>query len=50
MRLLRGSTSPKTSSTDAPLLRVVTCGGDYLRDEGGYQDNIVVTAVPRGPA
>jgi hypothetical protein len=34
----------------SPLLRVVTCGGDYLRDEGGYQDNIVVTAVPRGPA
>ena len=28
------------------LLRVVTCGGAYDRDRGGYQDNVVVTAVP----
>jgi hypothetical protein len=34
----------------APLLRVVTCGGKYLRDRGGYQDNVVVTAVPAGTA
>lgn len=30
------------------LLRVVTCGGAYDRDRGGYQDNVVVTAVPIG--
>lgn len=27
-------------------LRIVTCGGDYDRRDGGYQDNVVVTAVP----
>jgi Sortase domain len=27
-------------------LRVVTCGGEYDRDRGGYQENVVVTAVP----
>jgi hypothetical protein len=27
-------------------LRIITCGGDYLPDEGGYQQNLVVTAVP----
>jgi sortase family protein len=27
-------------------LRVVTCGGEYDRDRGGYQDNVVVTAEP----
>ncbi len=25
-------------------LQLVTCGGDYLPDRGGYQDNVVVTA------
>jgi LPXTG-site transpeptidase (sortase) family protein len=25
-------------------LHLVTCGGDYLADRGGYQDNLVVTA------
>jgi hypothetical protein len=29
-----------------PMLRVVTCGGDYDRDRGGYQDNLVVSAEP----
>ena len=29
-----------------PLLRILTCGGAYLPDRGGYQDNVVVTAVP----
>jgi hypothetical protein len=24
----------------------VTCGGEYDRRYGGYQDNVVVTAVP----
>ncbi len=27
-------------------LTVITCGGPYLADQGGYQDNVVVTAVP----
>ena len=29
-------------------LQIVTCGGEYLPDRGGYQDNLVVTAVPAG--
>jgi hypothetical protein len=29
-----------------PRLRIVTCGGEYDRRYGGYQDNVVVTAVP----
>jgi Sortase domain len=30
---------------DGPrLLRIVTCGGPYDRDGGGYRDNLVVTA------
>ena len=28
-----------------PLLHILTCGGAYLADQGGYQDNVVVTAV-----
>lgn len=31
-----------------PRLSLVTCGGRYVRAEGGYQDNLVVTAVPIG--
>jgi len=27
------------------VLTLITCGGPYLRDAGGYQDNVVVTAV-----
>ncbi len=27
-------------------LRIVTCTGAYLPDAGGYQENLVVTAVP----
>ncbi|MCU0264669.1 MAG: class F sortase [Actinomycetia bacterium] len=30
----------------APRLTLITCGGAYLPDRGGYQDNVVVTAVP----
>jgi LPXTG-site transpeptidase (sortase) family protein len=26
-------------------LRLVTCGGDYVRSAGGYQDNVVVFAL-----
>lgn len=29
-----------------PRLTVITCGGAYDADNGGYQDNIIVTAVP----
>ncbi|MFK4088204.1 class F sortase [Kribbella sp. NPDC020789] len=29
-----------------PHLRVVTCGGPYDADDGGYRDNLVVTADP----
>jgi hypothetical protein len=29
-----------------PRLRLITCGGDYDVDAGGYQQNLVVTAVP----
>ncbi|MFF0342740.1 class F sortase [Kribbella sp. NPDC004875] len=28
------------------LLRIITCGGPYDRGRGGYQDNLVVVAVP----
>ena len=32
--------------TGPERLRIITCGGEYLPDEGGYQQNLVVTAVP----
>ncbi len=32
--------------TGPERLRIVTCTGAYLPDEGGYQQNLVVTAVP----
>jgi hypothetical protein len=34
------------SRTGPERLRIVTCGGEYLPDQGGYQQNLVVTAVP----
>ncbi|MEU4605481.1 class F sortase [Kribbella sp. NPDC023972] len=45
---------PKTSTAldqvfdrdGARLLRVITCGGPYDRNGGGYRDNLVVTARP----
>jgi sortase (surface protein transpeptidase) len=30
-------------------LRIITCGGPYVRSQGGYQDNLVVTAIPERP-
>ncbi|TDO48931.1 sortase family protein [Kribbella sp. VKM Ac-2571] len=30
----------------SPALWIVTCGGPYDRDLGGYRDNLVVTATP----
>jgi hypothetical protein len=32
--------------TGPQRLRLVTCTGAYLPDAGGYQENLVVTAVP----
>lgn len=32
--------------TGPPRLRLVTCGGAYLPDQGGYQSNVVVVAAP----
>lgn len=32
--------------TGPERLRIITCGGEYLPDDGGYQENLVVTAVP----
>lgn len=29
-----------------PRLTMVTCGGEYIKSQGGYQANVVVTAVP----
>jgi hypothetical protein len=29
-----------------PVLRVITCGGDFDRSSGHYLDNVVVTATP----
>jgi hypothetical protein len=34
---------------DGPaVLRVITCGGEYDAEAGGYQENVVLTAVPYG--
>lgn len=32
----------------SPRLHLVTCGGAYLPEAGGYQSNVVVVAVPDG--
>ena len=32
--------------TGSPRLTLISCAGYYSRDNGGYQDNIVITAVP----
>ncbi len=34
--------------TGPPRLHLITCGGAYDPDAGGYQQNLVVTAVPLG--
>ena len=33
---------------DRPTLAVVTCGGDYDADNGGYQSNVIVFASLTG--
>jgi hypothetical protein len=46
-RIERSSLPAEIFSRDGPrLLRVITCGGEYDADAGGYQDNLVVTAEP----
>ena len=30
----------------APRLIVISCGGEFIKEQGGYLDNVVVTAVP----
>jgi LPXTG-site transpeptidase (sortase) family protein len=32
------------SRAGSPRLHLVTCGGSYLPEKGGYQDNVVVAA------
>jgi hypothetical protein len=32
--------------TGPPRLTLISCAGYYSKDNGGYQDNIVITAVP----
>lgn len=36
--------------TGDPKLVLITCAGSYHRDRGGYDSNLVVTAVPAGLA
>jgi hypothetical protein len=31
-------------NTDAPELRLITCGGEFDRDERSYRDNIIAFA------
>lgn len=39
--------APSIFGTTGPRrLTLITCGGDYVRSAGGYQENVVVTAVP----
>ena len=34
------------TTSGPPRLTLITCGGDFIPDRGGYQDNLIVTAVP----
>ncbi|HTY71569.1 MAG TPA: class F sortase [Actinomycetes bacterium] len=34
------------TATGPPRLTIITCGGPYDRSRGGYQDNLIVTALP----
>lgn len=46
-RFDRQALPPEIFARSGPhRLRVITCGGEYLPDAGGYQQNLVVTAVP----
>ena len=37
-------TSEVYGPVPGPALRLITCGGDYVADDGGYQSNVVVYA------
>ncbi|MCI4042815.1 class F sortase [Streptomyces sp. TRM75563] len=53
-RIASRETVPKEELADSgvfrrdgpPVLTLITCTGPYLKDRGGYQANLVVTAVP----
>jgi hypothetical protein len=49
VRRFEGSALPEElfARTGPERLRIITCGGEYVPDQGGYQQNLVVTAVPR---
>lgn len=44
----RGLPATLFSRTGPERLRIVTCGGAFDAEAGGYQQNLVVTAVPSG--
>ena len=44
------SDSDAFDQTGDHRLVLITCAGDYQRDRGGYDSNLVVTAVPVGRA
>jgi LPXTG-site transpeptidase (sortase) family protein len=49
VRLIRKQALPLRTLFDRDgdqRLRIITCGGPYIRSRGGYQNNVVVTAVP----
>jgi hypothetical protein len=49
VRLIRKQALPLRTIFDRDgdqRLRIVTCGGPYIRSRGGYQDNLVITALP----
>ncbi len=49
IRMIRKQALPLSTLFDRDgkqRLRIVTCGGPYIRSRGGYQDNLVVTAIP----
>ncbi|MCF2533927.1 class F sortase, partial [Yinghuangia soli] len=56
-RVTRAETTAKSGFPAADIFRragppqlvLVTCGGSYDRQAGGYQANFVVTAVPEAP-
>jgi len=44
-----GTLAPLLSFSGGLRLVVITCGGPYDRDQGGYRDNLVVMAEPGEP-
>jgi len=49
-RFDRAGLPERVFSREGPeRLRIVTCGGEYDAEAGGYQQNLVVSAVPARP-